>query len=89
MRRVENMVLRDINDPADIMPVVSQPGSGASLVKGKVTDQDGQGIKGVDHWFVKGTTSGTTTDSVGSYAFGDGGERRFKSFRSLGIKCRR
>ena len=61
------VVLRDLKEVIGARSVVSQPVLSASLVKGKVTDKDGQGIVGVNI-VVKGTTSGTTTDASGEYA---------------------
>ena len=61
------VVLKDTKEVAGVRSVVSQPVLSASLVKGKVTDKDGQGIVGVNI-VVKGTTSGTTTDASGEYA---------------------
>ncbi len=60
------IVLSDQTQIASAAAVVKEPGLSASLVKGRVTDQDGQGIAGVNI-IIKGTTTGTTTDKNGDY----------------------
>jgi len=60
------IVLRDRAETASNASALKESGLSASLVKGHVTDQDGQGIAGVNI-VIKGTTTGTTTDKNGDY----------------------
>lgn len=59
------IVKRKVVTPDIIAPVIEEPV--ATTVKGKVTDDKGQPLSGVSV-YIKGSTTGTTTDADGNYS---------------------
>lgn len=57
----------------------------AQVIRGRVTDTEGQGIPGVSVYF-KDTTIGTGTDSEGSYTINRDGDEKVLVFSFIGMK---